>query len=103
MIVGRSADYVLRDHPRAVNIFVHAPIESCIDRILKREPTLTKEKARARAEKVNRLRANYYNFYTDKNWGAADSYDLSINTSLLSMDDITEIVREYIQRRFKED
>lgn len=103
VIVGRSADYVLRDHPRTVNIFVHAPIEACVERILKREPTLSKEKARARAEKVNRLRANYYNFYTDKNWGAADSYDLSINTSLLSMDDITEIVREYILRRFKED
>ncbi len=103
VIVGRSADYVLRDHPRAVNIFVHAPIESCIERILKREPALSKEKARARAEKVNRLRANYYNFYTDKNWGAAGSYHLSIDTSLLSMDDITEIVREYILRRFKED
>lgn len=100
VIVGRSADYVLRDHPRLVNIFVHARMEDCIDRILRREPTLAREKAKARAEKVNRLRANYYNFYTDKTWGAASSYDLSLNTSQLSMDAITEIVRTYLHHRF---
>ena len=102
VIVGRSADYVLRDNPRTVNLFVHAPMDNCIDRIISREPNLSRDKAKARAEKVNRLRSNYYNFYTDKTWGAANSYHLSLDTSLLSMDDITEIVREYIIRRFKD-
>ena len=102
VIVGRSADYVLRDNPRTVNLFVHAPMDNCIDRIISREPNLSRDKAKARAEKVNRLRSNYYNFYTDKTWGAANSYHLSLDTSLLSMDDITEIVREYILRRFKD-
>ncbi len=102
VIVGRSADYVLRDHPRTINLFVHAPMEARIDRIIKRQPELSREKARAKAEKINRLRANYYNFYTDKTWGAAESYDLTLDTSLLSMSDITEIVREYMTRRFKD-
>ncbi len=50
--------------------------------------------------KINKIRANYYNFYTDKTWGAADSYDLTINTSLLSMPQIVEVVRTYINQRF---
>lgn len=102
VIVGRTADYVLRDHPRHLSLFVHAPIEVCIDRIVSRDPSLTREKARAKAEKVNRLRANYYNFYTDKRWGAAGSYDLSLDTSRLSPDDIVVIVKEYLKRRFPE-
>ncbi|MDE5688075.1 MAG: cytidylate kinase-like family protein [Paramuribaculum sp.] len=100
VIVGRSADYVLRDHPRCVSLFVHAPMEKCIDRITSRQPELTREKARARAEKINRLRANYYNFYTDRTWGAASSYDLTLDTSLLSMNEITELVRLYLDKRF---
>lgn len=101
IIVGRTADYVLRDHPRLVNLFVHAPVESCVKRILGRDSdTLTPEKARAKAGKVNKLRANYYNFYTDKTWGASASYDLSFDTSLMSMDDIVEVVVEYLRRRF---
>lgn len=100
VFVGRSADYVLRDHPRCVNIFVHAPIEERVRRIMQRGDCPTPEKARAHAEKMNRLRADYYNFYTDKTWGAAESYDLSIDTSLMPMDDIVEIIRQYVLRRF---
>lgn len=101
VIVGRTADYVLRDYPRTVNIFVHAPVEECARRIMKRDadaPTL--EKARNKAVKLNKLRANYYNFYTDKEWGAASSYDLCIDTSLMPMDGIVEVIVEYLRRRF---
>lgn len=101
VIVGRTSDYVLRDHERLVNLFVHAPMESCVKRIMGRaEEQLTPDKARAKATKVNKLRANYYNFYTDKTWGAAQSYDISLDTSLLPMDEIVEIVVDYICRRF---
>lgn len=102
VIVGRTADYVLRDHPHAVNIFVHAPEETCIDRILARntDPTLTREKARIKARRVNKLRAGYYNFYTDKQWGDASSYDLTFDTSKISIDDIVEIIADYVERRF---
>lgn len=101
IIVGRSADYVLRDHPRCVNLFVHAPIEDCVARILKRGDKTTPEQARIMAEKINKLRANYYNFYTDKTWGDAASYDLTFDSSLLPMEDIADIVVDYVKRRFK--
>ncbi len=102
VIVGRTADYVLRDHPRVVNVFVHAPEDVCVERIMRRgEPDMpTPEKAKAKARRINKLRANYYNFYTDKTWGAASSYDLTFDTSKLPMDDIVEMIVEYISRRF---
>jgi len=100
VIVGRSADYVLRDHPRCLNIFVHASMEDRIARIMKRGDKPTPEQARAIAEKTNKLRAHYYNFYTDKIWGDAASYDLTINSSLLPMDEIANLVIAYLHARF---
>lgn len=100
VIVGRSADYVLREHPRCINIFVHSSMDDCIKRIMRRGDKPTPEQARVIAEKTNKLRANYYNFYTDKKWGDATSYDLTINTSLLSMEDAVAVVVEYVCRRF---
>lgn len=104
VIVGRTSDYVLRDHPRTVNVFVHAPEEACIDRIMARkfDPDVTsREKARAKARRINKLRSNYYNFYTDKQWGDAASYDLTFDTSRMPIDEIVEVIVDYINRRFK--
>ncbi len=100
VIVGRTADYVLRDDPHLVSIFVHADEDDAIERICRREPELTRDKARSRMNRINRLRANYYNFFTDKTWGAAASYDLTFNTSLLPMDQLVEFTADYIRRRF---
>ncbi len=102
VIVGRTADYVLRDHPRLVNLFVHAPMELCIQRIMKRD-NITAEKAQAKAERINKLRSSYYNFYTDKTWGAADSYHITFDTSLLNIDSMVALVKEYIILRFGPD
>ncbi|MBQ9076409.1 MAG: cytidylate kinase-like family protein [Muribaculaceae bacterium] len=100
VIVGRSADYILREHPRCLKLFIHAPIEDCIRRIMKRGDKTTAEQARTLAEKTNKLRSHYYNFYTDKKWGDAASYDLTFDSSLLPMESIVAIVKEYITRRF---
>lgn len=100
VIVGRTSDYILRDHPRCVNIFIHAPIEACVDRIVSRQPEITdRRQARALAEKVNKLRANYYNFYTDKTWGHSSSYHLSIDSSLTDVDATVDVIVEYLRRR----
>lgn len=109
VIVGRTSDYVLRNHPRTVNVFVHAPEDVCIERIIKRdgEPSpeyrrAVYEKTKAKARRINKLRANYYNFYTDKTWGHATSYDLTFDTSKMSIDSIVEVIAEYISQRFPE-
>lgn len=99
VIVGRSADYVLRDVENVVNIFVHAPIENCVRRILDRADSLTADDARSLAERTNKVRAAFYNFYTDKRWGAASSYDLTLDSSLMPLDETADFVIEYLLRR----
>ncbi len=103
IIVGRTADYVLRDMPNIINIFVHANMEDCVKRIISRNDSVEPEKARKMAERTNKLRANFYNFYTDKRWGHATSYDLCFNSSLLSMDQCVELVLEYMRHRLGDD
>ena len=99
VIVGRSADYVLRDLPNVVNIFVHAPIEECVRRITSRGDVTRETDAKALAERTNKLRANFYNFYTDKRWGYAESYDLCVNSALMPIDALAYFVIEFIKKR----
>ncbi len=101
VIVGRSADYALRDRDDVINIFIHAPIEERVRRIMERGDAATPEQARQLAEKTNKLRASYYNFYTDKRWGKAESYDLTLDSSLLTTDAIVELVKKYVELRRK--
>lgn len=99
VVVGRSSDYILRDHPRCANIFVHAPMSECVKRILERNDALGAEKAEAMARKTNKWRADYYNFFTDKTWGDAKSYDLTLDSSLLTMEQNVELVKAYLRLR----
>lgn len=99
VIVGRSADYVLRDVENVVNVFVHAPADVCAQRIVDRLECKSPEEAKLLAARTNKLRANFYNFYTDKRWGAAESYDLTFDSSLIPLEDIADIIIDYIHRR----
>ncbi len=103
IIVGRSADYVLRDRPNVIKIFVHAPINARVKRILKRGDCQDAHKAKALAEKTDKLRANYYNFYTDKRWGDAASYDLTFNSAILPMTQMADIIADYVKQRINAD
>ena len=99
VVVGRSADYILRNHPRCFNIFVHAPMEECVKRITGRNDAIDAVKAEAMAKKTNKWRADYYNFFTDKTWGDAKSYDLTLDSSLLPMEANVELVKTYLRLR----
>lgn len=101
IIVGRSADYVLRDNPNVVSVFLHAKPEDCAKRIVSRGEGRDMAKALRMYERINKLRSNYYNFYTDKRWGDASSYDLTFNTSVMELEDIADVIVEYIKRRVK--
>lgn len=99
VVVGRSSDYILRDHPRCVNLFVHAPMSDCVRRIMARNDAIAADKAEAMARKTNKWRADYYNFFTDKTWGDAKSYDLTIDSSRMPMSANVELVRTYLRLR----
>lgn len=97
VMVGRTADYVLRKHCQVVSVFIHAPIESCVSRLLSRGECATDDEARSLIEKKNRLRAEYYNFYTDKQWGEASSYDLTLDSSVLGPMDTAKMIANYVR------
>ncbi|MBD5175572.1 MAG: cytidylate kinase-like family protein [Bacteroidales bacterium] len=99
VIVGRSSDYILRDVDNVVNIFVHAPIDACVDRIVERGECADRNKARVLAERTNKLRANFYNFYTDRRWGHADTYDLCVDSSKLPLEQLADYVIDYVKLR----
>ncbi len=99
VIVGRTADYVLREHPRCINIFIHAPEDQCVRRLLSRGERASESEARALVRKINKLRAGYYNFYTDRAWGAATTYDLTVNSAMMSTDDLAALLAAYVRLR----
>ena len=98
IFVGRCADYILREHPRCINLFFTANLEDRIARMTN-EKGITPEQAEELIEKTDRRRADYYNFYSGKTWGAAESYDLCINTSHLGHEATAKMLIEYIDNR----
>ena len=82
VIIGRCADYVLRQQPGMLSVFIHAPLEQRVLRVA-RLYNIDEDKARARIRKTDKTRANYYNYYADGDWGRADRYDIALNTGKL--------------------
>lgn len=99
VFVGRCADYVLRDFPNVVNIFITASMEYRVEQIMNKQH-LNEEAARAFIEKRENQRAEYYNYYTGKKWGHAASYDLCIDSSILGLVETEKIIAEFIRKKF---
>lgn len=74
-------------------------MSDCVRRIMARNDAISADKAEAMARKTNKWRADYYNFFTDKTWGDAKSYDLTIDSSRLPMGANVELVRTYLRLR----
>lgn len=98
IIIGRCADYVLRDMPRTVNVFVVADRRDRIARLC-RMNNITEAEAARRIDKGDQRRADYYNFYTQQRWGAAETYDLCLNTSLFGIERTAEIIRQFAEEK----
>lgn len=101
VIVGRTADYILRNHCQVVSVFIHASMADRVKRIIARGDCKTEKEATLRAEKTNKMRASYYNFYTDKKWGEADTYDLCVNASVLGDKGTADLIIDYVKKVVK--
>ena len=102
VFVGRCADYVLRDFQNVVNVFITAPLSFRIDNIVSKEG-ISADDARKIIEQGEHRRAEYYNYYTGKKWGVAQSYDLCIDSSLLGIQQTEKFIAEFIRQRFQMD
>ena len=94
VIVGRCADYALANQPDVINIFVRADLEDRI-KIVSKRLDLTENKARDLILKNDKQRASYYNYYTSKKWGDTSSYDLTINTSKISVENAVDLILDF--------
>ena len=97
VIVGRCADYVLRDNPRCVNVFINAPIEQRIRNVKERDASIDCKNIVELLEKMDKNRSAYYNFYTDKRWGYSNSYHLTVDSSLLGQEGTAELIKSFIE------
>ncbi len=100
VFVGRCADYVLRDYANVVNIFITAPMDFRVGRLIEKRGFASEQEARHFIEQGESKRADYYNYYTGKKWGYAMSYDLCIDSSLLGVEQTEQFIAEFIRKRF---
>ena len=96
VFVGRCSDYVLRDFPNRTDVFITANIEDRIKRAAEYF-NLSAGDAKIRIANDEQKRAGFYNFFTNKTWGASDSYHLCLNSSYLSLEQCADIIENYIR------
>ncbi len=102
VIVGRCADYILNDIPGVVNIFVWAEIDFRIKRIMELY-NLTEAKAAEKIHKMDKGRANYYNYHSSEKWGRAENYHLSLRSDYVGLDGCACCIVSYIEYGNKKD
>lgn len=97
VIVGRSADYVLRERNDCLNVFIHADEKSKLERAVKYYGMPEKD-ALTILKKKDRARYNHYKYYTDLDWGLASNYDLCLNSGLLGIDGCVRVIKNVLEQ-----
>ncbi len=96
VIVGRCADYALEGRDNVINLFIYADEDFKIRRVMDIYD-LDENKARDMIIKKDKQRQSYYNYYTNRKWGKADTYDLCINSSVLGIDGSVKLIKQFVE------
>ncbi len=99
VIIGRCADYILKDYDNVLSVFIHAPKDYCLEQAAKKVSMPTKELEKYIA-KIDKMRAEYYKYYTGREWTDARNYDLCLDSSKLGFERCIEEIKSYIHVRF---
>ena len=102
VIIGRCADYVLKDYPNVLSVFIHAPKEYCLEGAAKKHSMSPKELERF-INKTDKHRAEYYKYHTGREWTDARNYDLCLDSSKLGYERCVDEIISYMKVRFPED
>lgn len=94
IFIGRASNYVLREHPRCLNVFIHAPMSLRRKKVAEQE-NITELKAEAIIFKKDKGRAEYYNFFTCGHWGKSSDYHMCIDSSVLGVEKTAELIIEF--------
>ena len=98
IIVGRCADYILKDDEALLTVFLHASDDFRQKRVVE-EYGVEPKNAQKEMKAVDKKRARFHNFYSEEKWGEATTYDLSINVAKLGIDGTVELISEYIKAK----
>ena len=101
VIVGRCADYVLRNYPNVISVFIHADSEFCIERALERNSMTRKEMEKFIA-KTDKFRGDFYKYHTGREWTDARKYDLCLDSGKQGFEKCVEEIKSYKKIRFGE-
>lgn len=101
VFVGRTADYILRDHPRLFRVFLHAPIDHRADRLVRSGEFRTHEEALAHIRRSDSGRQGYYNYFTPNHWGEATNYDVTINSAGIPDESLADLILTLAKEKLK--
>ena len=102
VIIGRCADYVLRDEKPLLRLFIYGDLDHRRARVAERHPEVKRSQVIDIINKTDKRRASYYNFYTGNKWGKFDNYDLAINSSTLGIDGTVDMIVAYAKKMMEE-
>lgn len=95
VIIGRCADYVLKDNPNVIRLYLYAPLEDCIKRVMAQN-SITEKETIKKIETIDKYRSDYYKYYTGKEWNDARNYDFCLNTTSMSYEKLIQVVENII-------
>lgn len=99
IIVGRCADYILKDYENLLTVFLHADYEYRLNRVINLYGVSAKE-SKDRINQNDKKRAQFHNFHSPDKWGGGETYDLNINVSRLGIDETVELIAKYAELKF---
>ena len=98
IIIGRCADFVLADYPGVTSFFIHAEWADRVARIMERQ-NLKEREAESLIRKMDKQRALYYNFFSDKKWGRPESFDIMVNSSHVGMEGCVRMICSFFDKK----
>lgn len=100
VIIGRCADYALRDFDRVLNVFITAPIDVRVKRAVE-VYGIAEKHAGDYVKRIDKQRVSYYNYYTDKRWGQPQNYQICLDSSALGIDGTVDLLERFSEEYFK--
>ena len=100
VIIGRCADYALRDFENVINVFISAPLEDRIKRAVS-DYGIAEKHAEEYVKRIDKQRISYYNYYTDKRWGSPQNYQLCVDSSALGTDGSAELIAQFAEMFYR--
>lgn len=97
IIIGRCADFILKDYKNVIRLYFYAPLEDCIGRVRELFPGDSDKEITRKISKIDRHRAEYYKYYTGRDWNDARNYDMCLNTGSMDYGRCLEMVKEYLR------